>query len=98
LKKTIAGDFLIYDESSNSYRPDPEQVVRQRFHKLRNSRRIRKIKLHTSVTAGRTADFRKQLFRLGLRGSIMNDHTGTIPGEGTDDFRTHPFCTACNQH
>jgi putative aldouronate transport system permease protein len=33
LKKTIAGDFLIYDESSNSYRPDPEQVVRDDVEK-----------------------------------------------------------------
>ena len=33
MKKTIAGDFLIYDESSNSYRPDPEQVVRDDVEK-----------------------------------------------------------------
>jgi len=33
LKKTIAGDFLIYDKSSNSYRPDPEQVVRDDVEK-----------------------------------------------------------------
>ena len=33
MKKTIAGDFLIYDKSSNSYRPDPEQVVRDDVEK-----------------------------------------------------------------
>ncbi len=33
MKKTIAGDYLIYDKSSNSYRPDPEQVVRDDVEK-----------------------------------------------------------------
>ena len=33
MKKPIAGDFLIYDESSNVYRADPEQVVRDDVEK-----------------------------------------------------------------
>lgn len=33
MKKTTAGDFLVYDKSSNSYRADPEQVVRDDVEK-----------------------------------------------------------------
>ncbi len=33
MKKTMAGDFLIYDKSSNTYRTDPEQVVRDDVEK-----------------------------------------------------------------
>ena len=33
MKKPIAGDFLLYDKSSNSYRADPEQVVRDDVEK-----------------------------------------------------------------
>ncbi len=33
MKKTIAGDFLIYDKSSNTYRADPEQLVRDDVEK-----------------------------------------------------------------
>ncbi len=33
MKKSMAGDFLIYDESSNSYRADPEQLVRDDVEK-----------------------------------------------------------------
>ena len=33
MKKTLAGDFLIYDKSSNSYRADPEQLVRDDVEK-----------------------------------------------------------------
>ena len=33
MKKTMAGDFLVYDKSSNSYRDDPEQVVRDDVEK-----------------------------------------------------------------
>ncbi len=33
MKKTMAGDYLIYDESSNTYRADPEQVVRDDVEK-----------------------------------------------------------------
>ncbi len=33
MKKTMAGDFLIYDKSSNTYRADPEQVVRDDVEK-----------------------------------------------------------------
>ncbi len=33
MKKPIAGDFLIYDKSSNSYRANPEQVVRDDVEK-----------------------------------------------------------------
>ena len=33
MKKSMAGDFLIYDKSSNSYRTDPEQVVRDDVEK-----------------------------------------------------------------
>ena len=33
MKKPIAGDFLIYDKSSNSYRADPEQLVRDDVEK-----------------------------------------------------------------
>ncbi|MDO5151975.1 MAG: ABC transporter permease subunit [Eubacteriales bacterium] len=33
MKNPIAGDFLIYDKSSNSYRTDPEQVVRDDVEK-----------------------------------------------------------------
>ena len=33
MKKAMAGDFLIYDKSSNSYRADPEQVVRDDVEK-----------------------------------------------------------------
>ncbi len=33
MKKTMAGDFLIYDKSSNTYRADPEQLVRDDVEK-----------------------------------------------------------------
>ena len=33
MKKAMAGDFLIYDKSSNTYRADPEQVVRDDVEK-----------------------------------------------------------------
>ena len=33
MKNPMAGDFLIYDKSSNSYRTDPEQVVRDDVEK-----------------------------------------------------------------
>ncbi len=33
MKKSLAGDFLIYDKSSNSYRRDPEQIVRDDVEK-----------------------------------------------------------------
>ncbi len=33
MKKTMAGDFLIYDKSSNTYRADPEQAVRDDVEK-----------------------------------------------------------------
>ena len=33
MKKTMAGDFLIYDKSSNTYRADPEQIVRDDVEK-----------------------------------------------------------------
>ncbi len=33
MKKSLAGDFLIYDKSSNSYRADPEQIVRDDVEK-----------------------------------------------------------------
>ncbi len=33
MKKMMAGDFLIYDKSSNTYRADPEQVVRDDVEK-----------------------------------------------------------------
>ena len=33
MKKTLAGDFLVYDKSSNSYHTDPEQVVRDDVEK-----------------------------------------------------------------
>ncbi len=33
MKKSLAGDFLIYDKSSNSYRADPEQLVRDDVEK-----------------------------------------------------------------
>ena len=33
MKHSMAGDFLIYDKSSNSYRTDPEQVVRDDVEK-----------------------------------------------------------------
>ncbi len=33
MKKTLSGDFLIYDKSSNSYRADPEQLVRDDVEK-----------------------------------------------------------------
>ena len=33
MKKPMAGDFLIYDKSSNSYRADPEQLVRDDVEK-----------------------------------------------------------------
>lgn len=33
MKKTTAGDFLIYDKSSNTYRADPEQIVRDDVEK-----------------------------------------------------------------
>ncbi len=33
MKKSTAGDFLLYDESSNSYRADPEQLVRDDVEK-----------------------------------------------------------------
>ncbi len=33
MKKTKAGDFLIYDKSSNTYRADPEQIVRDDVEK-----------------------------------------------------------------
>ncbi len=33
MKKPMAGDFLIYDKSSNTYRADPEQVVRDDVEK-----------------------------------------------------------------
>ncbi len=33
MKKPMAGDFLIYDKSSNSYRNDPEQIVRDDVEK-----------------------------------------------------------------
>ncbi len=33
MKKMFAGDFLLYDKSSNSYRPDPEQLVRDDVEK-----------------------------------------------------------------
>lgn len=33
MKKSMAGDFLIYDKSSNTYRADPEQVVRDDVEK-----------------------------------------------------------------
>ena len=33
MKKTLAGDFLIYDKSSNSYRTNPEQLVRDEVEK-----------------------------------------------------------------
>ena len=33
MKKTMAGDFLIYDKSSNTYHADPEQVVRDEVEK-----------------------------------------------------------------
>ncbi len=33
MKKTMAGDFLIYDKSSNTYRTDPEQLVRDDVEK-----------------------------------------------------------------
>ena len=33
MKKPIAGDFLIYDKSSNTYRADPEQLVRDDVEK-----------------------------------------------------------------
>ncbi len=33
MKKLMAGDFLIYDKSSNTYRADPEQVVRDDVEK-----------------------------------------------------------------
>ncbi len=33
MKKPIAGDFLIYDKSSNTYRANPEQVVRDDVEK-----------------------------------------------------------------
>ena len=33
MKKPIAGDFLVYDKSSNTYRADPEQLVRDDVEK-----------------------------------------------------------------
>ncbi len=33
MKKSMAGDFLVYDQSSNSYRADPEQLVRDDVEK-----------------------------------------------------------------
>ncbi len=33
MKKTMAGDFLIYDKSSNTYRANPEQLVRDDVEK-----------------------------------------------------------------
>ncbi len=33
MKKTMAGDFLLYDKSSNTYRADPEQLVRDDVEK-----------------------------------------------------------------
>ena len=33
MKKTLAGDFLIYDKSSNTYRTNPEQLVRDDVEK-----------------------------------------------------------------
>ncbi len=33
MKKSMAGDFLIFDKSSNTYRADPEQVVRDDVEK-----------------------------------------------------------------
>ena len=33
MKKTLAGDFLIYDKSSKTYRADPEQLVRDDVEK-----------------------------------------------------------------
>lgn len=33
MKKAMAGDFLIYDKSSNTYRADPEQIVRDDVEK-----------------------------------------------------------------
>ncbi len=33
MKKTMAGDYLIYDKSSNTYRTDPEQLVRDDVEK-----------------------------------------------------------------
>ncbi len=33
MKKPMAGDFLLYDKSSNTYRPDPEQLVRDDVEK-----------------------------------------------------------------
>lgn len=33
MKKSMAGDFLIYDNSTDSYRPDPEQLVRDDVEK-----------------------------------------------------------------
>ena len=33
MKKPMAGDFLIYDKSSNTYRTDPEQLVRDDVEK-----------------------------------------------------------------
>ena len=33
MKNSMAGDFLVYDKSSNSYRADPEQLVRDDVEK-----------------------------------------------------------------
>ena len=33
MKKSMAGDFLIYDKSTGTYRADPEQLVRDDVEK-----------------------------------------------------------------